>query len=133
MTNPLLMATLMLMPVISRWAMVYAVFAHPYTRPSGLGVTFKQGANWLNFVLATLFTLGLILGVAWLAHMAYFYLVGLAVILGVWVIVALVAIYLKSKLAGLTGDTYGAINELAEVSVLILVSLLAHNQWLGLT
>ncbi|GAI25194.1 unnamed protein product, partial [marine sediment metagenome] len=33
---------------------------------------------------------------------------------------------LKSKFSGLTGDTYGAINEVAEVGVLILVTLLAR-------
>ncbi|GAI09498.1 unnamed protein product, partial [marine sediment metagenome] len=36
----LLMATLVLMPVVSRWAMVYAIFAYPYARPSGLGKVF---------------------------------------------------------------------------------------------
>ncbi|GAI42142.1 unnamed protein product, partial [marine sediment metagenome] len=43
----------------------------------------------------------------------------------VWVIVVAMAAYLKGKFGGLTGDTYGAINEVAEVSVLILVCLLA--------
>ncbi len=38
-----LMATLVLMPVVSRWAMVYAVFVYPYAKPSGLGKLFKQG------------------------------------------------------------------------------------------
>jgi cobalamin synthase len=37
---------------------------------------------------------------------------------------------MKGKFAGLTGDTYGAINEIAEVGVLILIGLLAHNDWL---
>ncbi len=50
--------------------------------------------------------------------------------LSIWVIVVAMATYLKRKFAGLTGDTYGAINEVAEVCVLILVCLLAHNQWL---
>jgi len=40
------------------------------------------------------------------------------------------AAYLKRKFSGLTGDTYGAISEVTEVCVLILVCLLAHNQWL---
>ena len=38
----LLMVTLVLMPVVSRWAMVYTVFAYPYARPAGLGKVFKQ-------------------------------------------------------------------------------------------
>ena len=48
---------------------------------------------------------------------------------GVWVIVVALATYLKRKFSGLTGDTYGAINETAEVGVLVLVVLLAHNRW----
>jgi len=126
----LLMATLVLMPVVSRWAMVYTVFAYPYARPEGLGKVFKQGASWQRFTIATVITLAVTLGVARWADIGYFYLAGLAIMLGVWVIVVAVAAYLKRKFAGLTGDTYGAINEVAEVGVLVLVCLLAHNHWL---
>jgi cobalamin synthase len=62
--------------------------------------------------------------------MTYFYLVGPAIMLGSWVVIVGVAGYLKGNFAGLTGDTYGAINEIAEVGVLILIGLLAHNDWL---
>jgi adenosylcobinamide-GDP ribazoletransferase len=51
---------------------------------------------------------------------------GLAIMFGIWIIVMAVAFYLKGRFGGLTGDTYGAINEIAEVCVLILVCLLAH-------
>ena len=130
--EPLLMVTLVLMPVISRWAMVYAIFTYPYARPSGLGKIVKQGTNWQRFTMATLVTFAVAIGLAWLAKIAYFYLVGLAIMFGIWVIVMVMATYLKYKFSGLTGDTYGAINEVAEACVLILVCLLAHNQWLGL-
>ena len=79
----LLMATLVLMPVLSRWAMVYAIFAYPYARPSGLGKVFKQGTNWQMFTIATLIALA-ITGV--LARLA-----GLAIIFGVWVIIVAVS------------------------------------------
>ena len=128
----LLMLTLILMPVVSRWAMVYALFAYPYARPSGLGKVFKQEANWQRFSLATIITLAVAMVLTLLPNIAYSYLAGLAIMGGSWIIVMIVATYLKRKFAGLTGDTYGAINEVAEVSVLILVCLLAHNQWLGL-
>ena len=125
----LLMATLVLMPVVSRWAMVYAVFAYPYARPEGLGRAFKQGAGWQRFTIATAITLVMAIGLARLANITYFYLAGLAIMLGIWVIVVAMASYFKRKFSGLTGDTYGAINEVAEVGVLILVCLLAYNQW----
>ena len=122
--DSLMMMTLVLMPVVSRWAMVYAVFAYPYARPSGLGKVFKQAASRRRLAIATL--------VALAVAIPWFRLAGLVIMLGVWIIVVAMAAYLKRKFSGLTGDTYGAINEVAEVGVLILVCLLAHNQWLGL-
>jgi len=130
--QPLLMMTLVLMPVISRWAMVYAIFAYPSARPSGLGKERKQATDWPRFIMATLITLALAIGLARLANITYFYLAGPAIMLGIWVIVIAMGAYFKRRFSGLTGDTYGAINEVAEVCVLILVCLLAHNQWLGL-
>lgn len=126
----LMMATLVLMPTVSRWAMAYAVKAYPYARPEGLGRILKQGASWPGLVAATAITLMAAIGLAWLAGITCFYLVGPAIMLGVWVVTVGLAAYLKSKFAGLTGDSYGAINEVAEVFVLLLVALLSHNQWL---
>ncbi len=124
--------TLIIMPTVSRWTMVYAVFAYPYARPSGLGTVFKREANWQKFTIATIIALAVAMGLTGWAKNAYSYLGGLTIMGGTWVIIVAVAAYLKRKFAGLTGDNYGAMNEVAEVIVLILVSLLAHNQWLGL-
>ncbi len=118
-----LVETLVLMSVLSRWAMVYAVFAYPYAKPSGLGKAFKQGASWPRFVIATLITLVVALILAQLT--------GFIIMIAIWVTVVAMAAYLKGKFGGLTGDTYGAINEVAEVCLLILVCLLAHLRWLG--
>lgn len=119
--EPLLMSTLTLMPVISRWAMVYAGFAYPAAQPSGLGKAFKQKANWRMLTLATLVTLAVAAGLAQLA--------GLAIMAGIWIVVTAMGTYFKRKFCGLTGDTYGAINEVSEVCVILLISLLAYNQW----
>ena len=131
--EPLLVTTLMLMPILSRWAIVYAICVYPSARASSLGKIVKQEASRQRFIIATVITLLLAIGSARLTNTVYFYLVGLAIMFGIWVIVMAVASYLKHKFSGLTGDTYGAINEIAEVCVPILVCLLAHNQWLGLT
>lgn len=131
--EPLMMTALVLMPVVSRWAMVYAICAYPSASPSGLGNERKQASDWTRFIMATFITLTVATGLAWLANITYFYLVGPAIMLGIWVIVITMGAYFKRKFSGLTGDTYGAINEVAEVCVLIIVVLLAHNQWLGLS
>ena len=122
----LLTVILVLMPVVSRWAMVYAVFAYPYAKPSGLGKGLKQQTRWFRFTIATLITIAVAvfllpmpgMGLLWLP------LPGLAVMLGIWGIVAVMATYLKRKFSGLTGDSYGAVNEVAEVSVLIIILVL---------
>ena len=119
--SSLMMVSLIFMPVIGRWAMVYAIFAYPYARPSGLGRAFKQGTGWPGFILATVVTVAVALALIPLLQLA-----GLVILFGVWLITLLVATYLKQKFSGLTGDTYGAVNEVAEVSVLILVMLLSR-------
>ena len=116
-----MMTTLVFMPVVSRWAMVYAIFTYPYARPSGLGKTVKQRTSWPRFTIATIITLALAV-----VLIPLFNLTGLIVMIGIWIITAAMAAYFKSKFSGLTGDNYGAINEVAEVSVLILVVLLAR-------
>ncbi len=117
----LMIATLLFLPVVSRWAMVYAVFAYPYARPSGLGKVLKQGLGWRGFTMATVITLAVALAMFPLWHFT-----GLVVMPGVWITAVVMAVIFKRKFAGLTGDNYGAINEIAEVVVLILVILLAR-------
>ncbi len=113
----LLMTTLILMPVTGRWAMTYALFAYPYARDAGLGKAFKQGTTWPRFTLATVIAVVIAAAIA--------QLVGLVVLFFGWVVTLVTAAYLKRKFKGLTGDNYGAINEVAEVSVLIFIIILA--------
>jgi adenosylcobinamide-GDP ribazoletransferase len=112
-------ATLIFMPMVSRWAMVYAIFVYPYARLSGLGTAFKQATRWPQFTSATLITF-----VVAVALLPLFSLTGLLVMFGIWVVTALFSVYLRRKFAGLTGDTYGAINEVAEVMALIFACLI---------
>jgi len=88
-----------------------------------LGTVFKQGASWPRFTIATIITLAVAVILAQLT--------GFFLMLIIWVIVVVMAACLKGKFGGLTGDTYGAINEVAEVCLLILVCLLAHIGLLG--
>ena len=126
----LMIAALLIMPIISRWAMVYAIVAYPYARQEGLGKAFKIGANRSRLIVASILTLLLVILSAWLGGITYYYFVGLVIMFVIWVIIILAAAYFKRKFTGLTGDTYGAINEIAEVGVLILISIFAFNGWL---
>ncbi len=115
----LMLPTLVFLPVVSRWAMVYAIFAFPYARPEGLGKAYKDATRWPQFTAATIITLGIAI-----ILFPFFSLMGLILIFGIWVFTTLLALYFLHKFAGLTGDTYGAINEIAEVAALLLVSMI---------
>jgi len=122
-------STLILMPVVARWAMVYAIVANPYVRPDGLGSILKKYATWTKFAVATIILIALVIGLGALLKIPFFYLVGPAAVAGVWLITVAWSWYLRKKLGGLTGDSYGAICEVAEVSFLIIINLALFNGW----
>ena len=102
---------LVLFPSLSRFAMVATMAVFPYARSQGLGTAFHVWASWRQLAFAFLTAAvagGLLLGFAGLLLLAIATVV--AVGLGLW--------FLR-LLGGMTGDTYGATNEVAEVSVLL--------------
>jgi len=115
------MVALILMPALSRWSMVYAIFAFPYAKPEGLGKTFKEQANWRKLAMATSLVLASTLGLLIIEGLV---LAGLALIFMVWLIAAALGLFLQRKFAGLTGDSYGAINEVTQVFILIFFCLI---------
>ena len=103
---------LILFPCLSRFGMLATMAAFPYAREQGLGTAFKDGAKrWhVAFGLAT----ALVAGGALLG-------IGGLVLLGAVIVVSLgLGRWITGMLGGMTGDTYGAVNELAEVTVLLL-------------
>jgi adenosylcobinamide-GDP ribazoletransferase len=119
-------AALILMPILSRWAMIYAISAFSSAKREGVGWAIKQGANWKGMVVATIFSL--VVAVVLLSWWGAALLATLALIL------LAVSRYLCSIFGGLTGDTYGAINEFAEVAVLVIVFMIGELggiSWLG--
>ena len=114
--------SLLLAPTVSRWAMVNSIFAYPYARPEGLGKAFKQGVTQRELLIASLVTLAL--------AVILFQWAGLVIIATVFIIINGAALYFKRQLGGLTGDTYGAINEIALITVLLTINVLAFKHWL---
>lgn len=115
----LMTAVLIIFPVISRWAMVYAIFAYPYARPEGLGANYKKATRWPQFTMATIITVAIAAALTLL-----FSYTGLLLIPGIFIITTILALYFRYKFAGLTGDNYGAINEAAEVAALLVVIII---------
>lgn len=108
-----------LFPCLSRWGILLAMYRHPYARPKGLGAAFKEGSSpWhLAAGMATAALAGAL--VAGWAGLALFSVATLAAIAaGRW---------MSGLLGGLTGDSYGAVNEIAALAVLLLAVALAGH------
>jgi adenosylcobinamide-GDP ribazoletransferase len=113
-----MLPALLLMPTLSRWAMVSAIFTFPYAKRSGMGFAFKHGATWQRLTIATI--IALVVAVVLLQWW------GLALMAALFLIAFGIGSYFRSRLGGLTGDNYGAINEISELSVLLLIILIGR-------
>lgn len=107
---------LILMPVLSRWCVVWSISLFPYARAEGLGRAFKSRATLVRAVIATLLALAV--------SFALFKLTGIIIMAGLWIITMFAALFISRRLSGLTGDSYGAIIELGDLVTLLLVLIL---------
>lgn len=109
-------AGLVLAPAAGRWTMVTAMWGFPYARPEGTGRCFKEHLRWPALALATIATLAMAMAVTpGTASIAL--LVALGAALGA-------ASLIRRRLPGLSGDCYGAINEVAEVTCMMALAAL---------
>lgn len=113
--------SLLIFPMLSRWSMVVALGMFPYVRSQGLGSPFHQrGIFWPTLMAAITSIAGaVLLGSIAAAGM----LVGAT--LAAW----LMGKYIAAKVGGLTGDSYGAINEVVEMLALMAVVAMASHGW----
>ena len=113
-------ALLVLFPCLSRFAMVITMGVFPYIRAQGLGTAFQVGSSWRQLALRLLSRPRLPVG-------CYLALPGCccwhARLVSPWVSDC----GLDRMLGGMTGDTYGATNEIAEVTVLLLGVILIRT------
>ena len=112
----LLALALFLVLPAARWAMILAVGLFPGARLSGLGSAFRRTVTGPRLLVAVVTALVIVLIVGHLAGLL------------VWLVATLVAVALGTlitrQLGGLTGDTYGAIEETTEIVLLLLIILL---------
>ena len=113
LSDPWLVAGLLLPPTLGRWAMTLAIVAYPYGRKGGLGVAFKEGASWRQVALAGILATG--------AAVALWWPWGVLALPVAAALTAGLARFMRGRLPGLTGDCYGAINEIVEVVLLLVV------------
>jgi adenosylcobinamide-GDP ribazoletransferase len=114
---------LLLFPMFSRWSMVVLLGAFPYVRVQGLGSPFHQGGAKVATFLAAL------TATAISAVLGGFG--GLGLLVGLSLVAWLLGLGMSRMLGGLTGDTYGAANEIIEVVGLMAAVALLTQGWLG--
>ncbi len=103
-------AALLLAPVMGRWTMVLAAAGFPSARPSGMGHTAKMSVGVRQVLVATVTALA--------AAAAFARGPGLALAAALVLLAWLLGRYFQANLGGLTGDTYGFINENIEAAAL---------------
>ena len=113
---------LLLFPALSRWAMVVLLGVFPYARTDGLGSPFHQGGARIATLAAALTALALCVLLGGFG--------GLGLLVGVTGLALLLGWAMTRALGGLTGDCYGATNEIAEVAGLAAAVALTHRNWL---
>ena len=102
---------LLLAPCLARWAAVVMIAAFPYARAAGLGQSFNAHAfPWPAPLAATVAILAALLLSDW---------VGVALFLGAAAFALGLGVFIRGKIDGVTGDSYGAVVEVTEVGALL--------------
>ncbi len=119
------LSAVLLFPMVSRWSMTLLLTAFPYGRRQGIGSAFASGGRpWLATGLALL---SVVAG-------AWFLLgpVGIIVLILVSLVSLLLGWWASRRLGGgLTGDCYGAANEIMEALALVLLLVLLWRAEFG--
>jgi adenosylcobinamide-GDP ribazoletransferase len=115
--TPASITGLILAPTLGRWSLTLAIFFFPYARDHGLGRNVKDRSTWRQIALAT--------GTSILVASFIYQWMGLVIMLAVALVVWLCARFTIKRISGLTGDIYGAICEITELVVLLLLVI----QW----
>ena len=111
---------LLLFPVISRYAMVLQLMVFPYVRAPGLGSPFHEYDARLPSAFAAL--------TATIAALALGGIGAMLTLAGVCLLAILLGQLVMKLTGGMTGDIYGATNELAEVvSLMAFVAIMPYG------
>ena len=100
----------------ARWAMVLALRVFPSARSTGLGAAFQQAVTTERLLLTGIVALAIALVLG--------QLIGLLVWMAATVTALLLGFWITRGIGGLTGDSYGAIEEVVEVVALLLLVML---------
>ena len=105
---------LLVAPILGRWAMVLLAYRSKAAK-AGLGSNLIDQLQTTHFLISTVLTLLLVAGI-WRGN---------GIVMMAWVAVFTIVSksYFHRRLGGVTGDTFGAVGELSETSVMVLLAL----------
>jgi len=125
---------LVLMPAVGRWAQVYCAAVYPYARSGGGTGGFSDFVGTRELIWASLTVAAAGAALFYLKSMIFTGTVftgavvaaGTAILAGIVVFAGTAAFgrYISRKIGGMTGDTLGAVNELAEVLALVVLLII---------
>ena len=111
---------LLLFPCLSRWAMLLTMELYPYVRSNGIGTAFFDG--WTRGVFRWQLILGFVFTLVVSVTLAG--MVGILLLAAACAVAWGIGAWATRLLGGVTGDIYGAVNELTEVVVLLMALML---------
>ena len=105
---------LLVAPILGRWAMVLLAYRSKAAK-AGVGSNLIDQLQTTHFLISTVLTLLLVAGI-WRGN---------GIVMMAWVAVFTIVSksYFHRRLGGVTGDTFGAVGELSETSVMVLLAL----------
>jgi adenosylcobinamide-GDP ribazoletransferase len=115
--------TLILAPILGRWVMLIGIRFFPSARPGGLGDIFCRNCTNRELVIGTASAIVLAVLLSGLYGLFFMAVAGCAAYLA--------ARLLFRALGGLTGDSYGTLCEIGEVTTLLAASFIMHLFMLG--
>ncbi len=106
-------SALLLAPTLGRWAMVYAMVCYPSARVNGIGRAIKGASDRHSLAGATM----------WLIPLFLVYPMETAVSSALTLLfTVLFARWVMQRIPGFTGDVYGALCELVETAIVLLMA-----------
>ncbi len=123
LAGPVRLPVIVLFPLLGRWSAVAVMQTFRYGRESGAGTSLLENRSLWQPLIATVTALAASMAIAGLMGVLLLVIVtAVAWVLGAW---------MARLLGGLTGDGYGAVVEVTEVTALI-AAVALYNTWPGL-
>jgi len=119
LSQQFMIPALILAPTLSRWLITYVIVLFPYARESGLGKAFSMYKSPWHLVFSSVCSISIAIMLA-----KYHGIVVSLILFGAGYIFIR---YIMGQLGGHTGDTYGALNEVCEVIVLLFFAILSNK------